>query len=219
MSAPEYTQFGTMAWRYSLVEPFALLVPKKGDLFVDRYLAAPHTHTCDVPQLARALLEAEESASRSQLVPLLGHCTERQLAKLNRLVATATSIPDSFRDAVAPPPEERLDEQPQGFLSRLRGRAVSNQDCRKSTALSLERLVVADRLKVVTVNSGFDMVLSWKRPTAWWSVCLYAVTRDGPADWAVEHLPDYHEGGPPDGHAQWAIGPCHMKSNERCWSA
>ena len=47
--------------------------------------------------LNQKVLEKEEAKSLSELTPLLRNCTDRQLAKLNRLVDSHSNAPSSFR--------------------------------------------------------------------------------------------------------------------------
>jgi hypothetical protein len=103
-----------------LVEPFRLLLPGRGDAFLDLYLASD---TIDMPELVEALMEAEEFGCVSRLTNYVPKLSRKELKKLDKLIDEQAEIPRPFQQAVdkaiaALPPETGL----KGKLKALFGR-------------------------------------------------------------------------------------------------
>jgi hypothetical protein len=115
-----YRQFGEIALRLELVEPLRLLVPKRGEAFLDLYLA-PDVE--DLVGLVEALMEVEETACLSRLAGYVPSLSAKDLKKLARLIEkqpdTSESLQLAVEEAMAvPPPEKGI----KGVLRRVRRR-------------------------------------------------------------------------------------------------
>jgi len=94
----DYRQFVQLALKLELVEPFALLIPGRGNDFLDLYL---NTQVDNVAELAEALVEAEAFACLPRLKSHIPTVGRKGLTKLSRLIeGRAEQIPQSFQQAV-----------------------------------------------------------------------------------------------------------------------
>jgi hypothetical protein len=110
----EYQGFVQTALRSGIVEPWALPVPGRGDIFLDLYLATGGLRECELAALVRALLRARETSCLSRLTPYVKAQPEQELRALEEIVARQPDTPGPFRRAVAdavaalPPPKKGL---------------------------------------------------------------------------------------------------------------
>jgi hypothetical protein len=118
LSEDNYRRFVQTALRFSVVDPWALLVPGRGDAFLDVCLLPDAPAGCDLVALVRALLRAGEAACLSRLTPYVQAQSEQGLRALAKVIARRPGIPEPFRravgDAVAALPPRRM-----GFLAQL----------------------------------------------------------------------------------------------------
>jgi hypothetical protein len=121
----DYRQFVKLASTLRLIEPLKLLVPGRGEAFLDIYLA---TRPEDLPKLVEALIEAKEFTSLSRLTGYLGGRSGKDLKKIERMIADEEDTPPAFLQAVtqaieALPPDEGF----KGFLKSV-WRRLPGQD-------------------------------------------------------------------------------------------
>lgn len=93
----DYGQFGQIALKLNLLKPLHLLVPGRGDAFLDLYLASD---VDDLVDLTERLLEVEETACLSRLAGYVSTLSGKELKKLSRLIEEQAGVPESFRLAV-----------------------------------------------------------------------------------------------------------------------
>lgn len=96
----EYKRFVQAALRFGLVEPWALPVPGRGDVFLDQYLAPDDPPERDLVALVRALLEVGEADCLSRLTSYIQAQPEQELRVLERVIAGRPGVPEPFRRAV-----------------------------------------------------------------------------------------------------------------------
>jgi len=116
----DYHRFGEIALRLNLVEPFRLLIPGRGDAFLDIYLAS---NRIEVPELVDALMEAEEFDCVSRLTNYVPKLSPKELKKLHKLIDDQAEIPQPFQQAVAKaiaalPPETGLKAKLKSLFGR-----------------------------------------------------------------------------------------------------
>jgi hypothetical protein len=119
-----YRRFGEMALRYNLVEPLGLLLPGRGDAFLDLYLAAGPG---DLVTLVEALIKMDETACLSRLSGHLSGLSPKELKKLAKRIDKQPDIPEAFKAAVEQavaqlPPEGGVKGVLQAVWRRLPGR-------------------------------------------------------------------------------------------------
>ncbi len=93
-----YRQFGEIALRLEIVEPFDLLVSGRGDAFLDLYLTAGTQK--DWTGVADALIAVDETACLSRLAEYVPKLSDKDLKKLAKLIAEQPDIPEPFQVAV-----------------------------------------------------------------------------------------------------------------------
>jgi hypothetical protein len=93
----DYDQFCQIVLKLDLLKPLNLLVPGRGDAFLDLYLASGMDNLVD---LTERLLEVEETACLSRLVSYVSALSGKELKKLSRLIEEQADVPESFRLAV-----------------------------------------------------------------------------------------------------------------------
>ena len=76
----DYRQFGEIALKLELLKPLSLLVPGRGETFLDLYLAH---RVDDLVDLTEVLIEAEEIACLSRLVDYVSKLSGKELKKLS----------------------------------------------------------------------------------------------------------------------------------------
>jgi hypothetical protein len=106
----DYRQFVTAALELGLVEPRQLIVPGKGNAFLDLY---PTAEVDELPDLTEKLSEAGELACLAQLTAGVPDSSPKALKRLQNVVAQNPDTPEPFRQAVeaaiaALPPETGL---------------------------------------------------------------------------------------------------------------
>jgi hypothetical protein len=106
----DYRRFGEIALKLNLVEPFRLLLPGRGDTFLDLYLARGIK---ELPELVEKLIEAEETNCLSRLVNYVPQQSRQALKKLDKLIEDQANTSEDFRRAVtralaALPPEDGI---------------------------------------------------------------------------------------------------------------
>ena len=119
-----YRGFGEMALRYNLVEPLSLLLPGRGEAFLDLYLG---TRFDDVTALVEVLIKANETACLSRLSRRISGLSPQELKKLAKLIDKQSDIPEAFKAAVEQavaqlPPERGVKGVLQAVWRRLPGR-------------------------------------------------------------------------------------------------
>ncbi len=113
----DYRQFCNLALNLELVKPLQLLVPGRGETFLELYLPS---NNADVVALSEALVEAGETACLPRLNERAHNLSGRALKKLARLAEEHPDIPASFGKTV----EQTMAAQPQkkglrGLLRKL----------------------------------------------------------------------------------------------------
>ena len=93
----DYRQFGDIALKLKLLKPLSLLVPGRGDTFLDLYFAY---RVDDLVDLTEALIEAEEIACLSRLADYVSKLSGKELKKLSKLIEEEADTPESFCSAV-----------------------------------------------------------------------------------------------------------------------
>lgn len=121
----DYRQFTKIVLDLKLIEPLKLLLPERGEAFLDIYLT---TRLDDVAGLVEALIEAKEVASLPRLNGYLPKLPAKELLKIERMIEDEADIPASFRQAVAQaiaalPPDRGI----KGFLKSV-WRRLPGQD-------------------------------------------------------------------------------------------
>jgi hypothetical protein len=109
----EYRCFAGSALRLELVEPFDLLVPGRGDAFLDLYLAGG-IH--DIIGLVEALIEAKETACLARLADAVPKLAAGDLDGLAHIIDKQRDIPQPFRRAVE---EASAASPPEGGIKRI----------------------------------------------------------------------------------------------------
>lgn len=100
LSVEAYGEFVAMAKRTGLVSPLALLIPGRGDAFVNAAVDAALLRRPGLLAIVRALLAAGEGNSLVHLAPYVAHGTPPEIRALAHLISTHTAIPARFGDAV-----------------------------------------------------------------------------------------------------------------------
>ncbi len=121
----EYRQFGEIALRLKLVKPFKLLLPGRGEAFIDLYLASSDLD--DLLELTEALIDAGETTCLSRLTGYVSSLPGKELRKLGKLIDKQSGIPKSFQAAVeqalaALPPQKGVKGMLRAVWRRLPGR-------------------------------------------------------------------------------------------------
>jgi hypothetical protein len=93
----DYGQFGRIVLKLGLLKPLNLLVPGRGDAFLDLYLTSGMDNLVD---LTERLLEVKETACLSRLSSYVSPLSGKELKKLSRLIEEQAGAPESFRLAV-----------------------------------------------------------------------------------------------------------------------
>jgi hypothetical protein len=93
----DYRQFGQIVLKLDLLKPLNLLVPGRGDAFLDLYLASG---VKDLVDLVETLLDVEETACLSRLTGYVSALSGKELKELSKLIEEQTEVPESFRLAV-----------------------------------------------------------------------------------------------------------------------
>jgi len=101
LSEDEYRQFAQTALRAGIVEPLTLLIPGRGEAFLDLYLPSRIARADDLVALVEALLTAGETTLISRLVPYVSQQSAKALRALEKIAPTRPDIPEDFRCAVA----------------------------------------------------------------------------------------------------------------------
>lgn len=96
-SEADYRYFSEMALRLKLVDPFDLLVPGRGETFLDLYLAAG---AVDLMALIKALLEAKETDCLVRLIDKLPRLSAQEVRQLAKLITKHPDMPELFQTAV-----------------------------------------------------------------------------------------------------------------------
>jgi hypothetical protein len=109
----EYRCFASSALRLGLVEPFDLLVPGRGDAFLDLYLPGG-IH--DIIGLVEALIKAKEMACLARLIDAVPKLAGGDLDRLARIVDKQRDVPGPFRRAVE---EASAASPPEGGIKRI----------------------------------------------------------------------------------------------------
>jgi hypothetical protein len=92
-----YRQFGEIALKLKLLKPLNLLVPGRGDAFLDLYLAS---RVDDLVDLTEALIEVEETACLARLTGYVSELSGKELKKLAKLIEAESDTPESFHLAI-----------------------------------------------------------------------------------------------------------------------
>jgi hypothetical protein len=95
-----YRRFVQTALRFGLVQPWALPVSGKGDVFLDQYLAPDDPPERGLVALVQALLEVGEAACLSRLIPCIQAQPEPALRALAKIAVRQPGVPEPFRRAV-----------------------------------------------------------------------------------------------------------------------
>jgi hypothetical protein len=93
----EYRRFGEIALRLELVEPFSLIVPGRGEAFLDLYLAGGDR---DIIGLVEALIKAKETACLTRLADTVPKLEGGDLDRLAWIIDREHDIPQPFCLAV-----------------------------------------------------------------------------------------------------------------------
>ncbi len=125
-----YRQFGTIALRLKLVEPFNLLRPGRAETFLDLYLASGGD---DLPELVEALIEVKETACLARLTSYVPKLSEKELKKLAGLIDKQPNIPEPFQVALeqaiaALPPKKGVKGVLRAVWRRLPGRESGGRE-------------------------------------------------------------------------------------------
>jgi hypothetical protein len=92
-----YRQFAKTSKRLELLKPYVLLVPGRGDGFLDLYL---NDMKNDLVDLSEALIDVGELDCLVRLNPYLPDLSGKALKKLAKLAEEYPNIPEPFRSAV-----------------------------------------------------------------------------------------------------------------------
>lgn len=120
----DYRKFVTHALQWELIDPLALVVPGRGDAFLDLYL----TPTLDdLPDLVESLIEINGFSSLERLTLHVPKQSRKNLKKLQKLIDDQAEVPESFRQAVlraikALPPEGGIKGALKSVWKKLPGR-------------------------------------------------------------------------------------------------
>ncbi|MBM3239017.1 hypothetical protein FJZ31_22215 [Candidatus Poribacteria bacterium] len=122
LNEEEYRQFVQNALRFGLMEPLSLLLPGKGEEFVDWYITLIPAQTRDWVSFVKTLLGMGEVNCLGRLVPHVSGWSARELQIVERLLRRRTDAPESFQHAL----REALTAIPnprgiKDFLKSLRG--------------------------------------------------------------------------------------------------
>jgi hypothetical protein len=124
LNKDEYQTFVQAVLRSGIVELWELLVPGRGDAFLDVYLAPGGPAEYGLTALVQALLGGGEASCLSRLTPYVQAQPEQELRALEKVVAKRPDIPEPFRravgDAVAALPPGKT-----GLLAQLLDRWVA----------------------------------------------------------------------------------------------
>ncbi|MCB0212320.1 MAG: hypothetical protein KDJ52_23465 [Anaerolineae bacterium] len=117
----DYRRFVEISNRMELVDPLRLIVPGKGDLYLDIY---PPQRDPNLHELAEALVGAGETACLTRLSPFVPRQSRRNLHRLNKLVEDTPATPVDFQKAVqnaiqALPPEKGITGMVKSVVNRL----------------------------------------------------------------------------------------------------
>ena len=92
-----YRQFAELSKKLDLLKPYVLLVPGRGDAFLDLYLIEMKD---DLLDLSEALIDVGDMHCLVRLNPYLSNLSGKDLKKLAGLAEEHTGIPESFQTAV-----------------------------------------------------------------------------------------------------------------------
>ncbi|MCB0192809.1 MAG: hypothetical protein KDJ65_12770 [Anaerolineae bacterium] len=117
----DYRTFVEVANRLELVDPLRLIVPGKGDLYLDIH---PPQRDPNLPELAESLVAADETACLTRLSPFVARQSRRNLHRLNKLIEDTPAAPADFQKAVqnaiqALPPEKGIKGMVKSVMNRL----------------------------------------------------------------------------------------------------
>jgi hypothetical protein len=120
----DYRRFSELVLGLELVKPLSLLLPGRGEAFLDLYLALRADH---LAELAEALIKNDEIACLSRLTGYVSRLSRQELNKLNKLIEDQAGVPPEFRQAVAKaiaalPPEGGIKGAIKAIWRRLPGR-------------------------------------------------------------------------------------------------
>ncbi|MBN1220345.1 MAG: hypothetical protein JXM69_15555 [Anaerolineae bacterium] len=113
----DYRRFGGIGLELKLLKPLDLLVPGRGDAFLDLY---PATNENDIVELVKTLLEIKEPACLVRLADQVAKLSGKNLKKLAKLIDDQPDIPESFCQAA----EQALAAQPQKKSVREKLRSI-----------------------------------------------------------------------------------------------
>jgi hypothetical protein len=100
-----YRQFASTSKKLNLLKPYVLLVPGKGDAFLDLYLNELKDNLVD---LSEALIDVGEANCMARLIPFVPDLSGKELKKLAKLAEDYPDIPEAFQVAV----EQAIAAQP-----------------------------------------------------------------------------------------------------------
>lgn len=123
-AAADYRRFSEIALKLALIDPFRLLIPGRGDDFLDVYLTQDGK---ELAELVEKLIEAEEIGCLSRLVAYVPRQSRKALNKLEKLIEDQANTPKDFRQAVAKaiaalPPEGGIMGRLKSVWRRLPGK-------------------------------------------------------------------------------------------------
>lgn len=96
----EYRQFVQKVLRFDMMEPSALIISGRADLFLDEYLASGAGGGRDFIPVLKALLASGEAACLARLAPHVQGQPARDLRALGKFVNKHPDVPEPFRCAV-----------------------------------------------------------------------------------------------------------------------
>jgi hypothetical protein len=119
----DYRHFCQIALDLGLVDPLILLVPERGELFLNQYLKSGVE---DWLRLAEVLIETKQAAHLSRLAPRLGGLPRKTITALARLTSDRPEVPADFSSALqralaALPPEKGVSAFLKSAWRRLPG--------------------------------------------------------------------------------------------------
>lgn len=101
MDEQTYKGFWDLAVPAKLVEPMDLLVDGKEAAFTSLIARDQLLDADELPGLLKTLIKTGQHASIDLLTPLVQNLNKQQIKKINKLIKSATTIPDSFANAIS----------------------------------------------------------------------------------------------------------------------
>jgi len=131
LSEEDYRQFVQTALHYDIGEPLTCLIPGRGDVFLDLYLAFNANRDQDLIAVVQAVLATGEASHLSRLIPYIPEQSARTLRTIAKILSRRADIPESFRWAVhnaitALPPEKGWRGLLRALLGPHRGKSKDN---------------------------------------------------------------------------------------------